>query len=148
MQEFKSGKLTFRAGRLDARKQFHIARRLASLLGELGSLADLQGALAQKDEASLLAVAGAVGRALASLRDDDADYILDACMDVVEVRQDGGAGWARLRANGVTMYELDLPQLMTVAARVIQSNMAGFMAALPEIGSLAGGASRAAPGSR
>lgn len=148
MQEFTSGKLTFRAGRLDARKQFHIARRLASLLGELGSLADLQGAVSRKDEASLLVLAGALGRALASLRDEDADYILDACLDVVEVRQDGGAGWARLRANGVTMYELDLAQLMTVAARVIQSNMAGFMAALPGLGSLAGGAEPATSGSR
>lgn len=148
MAEFTSGKLTFRTGRLDARKQFHIARRFAGLLGELDNLAALNAAMTTRDEASLLAVAGCIGRAVAVLPDADADYVLDACLDAAEVRQDGGAGWAKLRSNGTTMYDLDMVQMLTVAGRVIQENMAGFMGALPGIGKPVGGAAPATSGSR
>ncbi|WP_142850925.1 phage tail assembly chaperone [Telmatospirillum sp. J64-1] len=125
-EEFTAGSLTLRAKRIDARKQFHVARRLASLLGRVGEI----DAVASEP----LKAAALLGEALAGLPDEQVDYILDVALDAAEVKQDGGTGWAPLRARGVLMYELDMPALLTVAGRVLWANMQGFMSALPGLG--------------
>ncbi|WP_142850866.1 phage tail assembly chaperone [Telmatospirillum sp. J64-1] len=125
-EEFTAGGLTLRPKRIDARKQFHVARRLASLLGRIGEI--------EAVAAEPLKAAALLGEALAGLPDEQVDYILDVALDAAEVRQDGGTGWAPLRARGVLMYELDMPALLTVAGRVLWANMQGFMSALPGLG--------------
>lgn len=123
--EFKVGTVAYKAREMDAFKQFHVARRLGGLLGLVGSIQ--QAAKGEKSAGELL---GPLGDALATMEDEPLNYILYACLDVTEVKQNGG-GWAPLRSNGVIMYPLNLASLLTVAAQVIKANMAGFMDALP-----------------
>ena len=56
-------------------------------------------------------------RTVGELPDADVDYILNACLDVTQIRQDTG-GFARLRVNGVVMFPLDLTMLLGIAAHV------------------------------
>jgi len=126
---FTAGALTCRARRMPARTQFHVARRFGSLLGSVEAIET-----ARKSADSLLAAAGPLGEVLAAIPDEQADYILDACLDAAEVQQQGGLGWAPLRVNGVTMYPLDMVGELTVAWHVIKANMAGFTDALSALG--------------
>lgn len=69
--------------------------------------------------------------------DADVDYILNACLDVTQIRQDTG-GFARLRVNGVVMFPLDLTMLLGIAAHVLKDNLSGFFADLPSVLNRAG----------
>lgn len=128
MDKFKVGALVCRAVRMPARTQFHVARRFGALLGKIEEMDALRVG------GSALAAAGPLGEVLASMPDEQIDYILDACLAAAEVEQNGGLGWAPIRVNGVVMYPLDMVGELTIAAHVIKANMAGFMSALGELG--------------
>ena len=100
---------TFDSGRLNAFQQLHVVRRLA----------------------------GPLARTVGELPDADVDYILNACLDVTQIRQDTG-GFARLRVNGVVMFPLDLTMLLGIAAHVLKDNLSGFFADLPSVLNRAG----------
>lgn len=126
--EFKAGALTCRVKAMPARTQFHVARRFGVLLGKIEEIEAVRAG------GSTLAAAGPLGEVLAGMPDEQADYILDACLAAAEVKQSGGLGWAPLRANNVVMYPLDMVGELTIAAHVIKANLAGFMDALSGLG--------------
>ena len=86
---------TFDSGRLNAFQQLHVVRRLAPVTERLVALAGSAG-----DPEAFL---GPLARTVGELPDADVDYILNACLDVTQIRQDTG-GFARLRVNGVVMF--------------------------------------------
>ena len=97
---------TFDSGRLNAFQQLHVVRRLAPVTERLVALAGSAG-----DPEAFL---GPLARTVGELPDADVDYILNACLDVTQIRQDTG-GFARLRVNGVVMFPLDLTMLLGIA---------------------------------
>lgn len=151
--EFQAGALTLRPKMIPTRKQFHVVRRLAPFIGQMGEirplLSNLQGAnlatLTDDDQAALLRAAGILGRAIAEMPDEAADYVLDAALAAAEVQQSDG-GWAALRKSGVTMFSLDLAGEMIVTIHVLRANLAGFIAALSALGPAAGRSNRPAGG--
>lgn len=124
---------TFTAGRLNAFTQFHIVRRLAPLTGRLAGLASALpndgGDLSAEDAERVLEP---LGLALRDIPDADADYILNACLDVTEIQRSDG-GWDKVRKNGVLMHELDLTTLIGVAFHVVKENLGGFFDAMPSL---------------
>lgn len=108
---------TFDSGRLNAFQQLHVVRRLAPVTERLVALAGSAG-----DPEAFL---GPLARTVGELPDADVDYILNACLDVTQIRQDTG-GFARLRVNGVIMFPLDLTMLLGIAAHVLKDNLSGF----------------------
>ena len=118
--ELKIGEQMYRSGRLSAFQQLHIARRMAPFLGRLAAM---DGRDAGKDSAAIVAdIAGAV----ATLNDEDVEYILNVCLEVTERRQPGGS-WAPLRRKGATMFgDVSLPAMLSIASEVIRENLADF----------------------
>lgn len=122
---------TFSSGLMTAKKQFHVVRRLSPLLDGARAMLDTPTlkklldsrsqpdiAIADIDMAPLLHV-------FASLPDADFDYVADVCMDVTEIRQEGG-NFAPLRVNGVQMFPLDLITVIAIVWHVLQDNLSGF----------------------
>ena len=120
---------TFDSGRLNAFQQLHVVRRLAPVTERLVALAGSAG-----DPEAFL---GPLARTVGELPNADVDYILNACLDVTQIRQDTG-GFARLRVNGVVMFPLDLTMLLGIAAHVLKDNLSGFFADLPSVLNRAG----------
>ncbi|GBU18024.1 MULTISPECIES: phage tail assembly chaperone [Methylobacterium] len=114
MAEFEVDGQTYRSGRMNARTQFHVLRRMAPILGPLQSLAANQGG------ANALPVfADAIG----GLSDEATDYILDHCLAVVERKQ--GEAWARIKPPnvGALMFQdIDLMAMLQIAAHVLRDN--------------------------
>jgi hypothetical protein len=134
----------YNIGKLPAMTQFHVARRLAPLLrGAMGmQLTDLRIVRNDAGEAVSLdgdidAALGPLLEALPALKDEDVEYVVNRCLDAVSMRQPGGA-FAPLRANGVTMFPLDLPTMLRLTYEVIRENMAGFTVGLPSVSPGAG----------
>jgi len=146
--EFTIGKDVYRAGKLDAFKQLHIARRLTPCIGPLVQLAaiDPEKFKVEKDAAGTVTkidgdfnqVVGPLANAITALSDEDVEYVLNACLEVTERKQSGGK-WAPLRVNDVTMFDgLTLPAMLQIAYHVILENIADFFSGLPSLSGLEG----------
>lgn len=133
--EFQVGALTCKSTKMNARQQFHLARRLGPILSpviaEIGKMDDAS------NEEELMKLVPLIANALADGDDSKFDYVLDACLSHILVKQDGG-GWAALRKNGVDMYPLEMFDMLQIVGRAIMQNLASFTVALPEDGKLAG----------
>ena len=115
---------TYRAGRMDARRQFHVVRRLAPIISGLTDLAALKS--------DPMAALGPIAEALAAMKDEDADYILNACLEVTERQQPAG-GWAKVMRQGSLMFEdLDMADMLRLAGVALVENLGGFFDGLPQ----------------
>ena len=113
---------TFDSGRLNAFQQLHVVRRLAPVTERLVALAGSAG-----DPEAFL---GPLARTVGELPDADVDYILNACLDVTQIRH----GDDIFFING----PLDLTMLLGIAAHVLKDNLSGFFADLPSVLNRAG----------
>ncbi len=122
--EFDLMGITYRCGKIDARKQFHIVRRLAPVLSELAPAVGKPSAGAD--------VLTPLANALAKLSDADSDYVVFGLLDCVRRKQPDGLGWAQVNTGITLMFEdITLPVMLQLAAKAFMYNLSGFFAALP-----------------
>lgn len=153
MIEFEVNGVAYRAAKMDAFKQFHVARRLAPVLsGLVGLLATVgtpdenapegEPQAAQDGDSAVAATKPPVdaiqaltplAEALANMSDEHADYVLKECLRVVTRGLDGGTGWApvTLRNGALVDTDMDMGTMLQIAFHVIRDNLSGFFAALP-----------------
>ena len=128
MIEFEINGVQYRAATMDARRQFHVARRLSAVLSPS---ADALGK--SKDDKSvkggIIAALDGFFDALSSLPDDQLDYVIDACLDTVS-RKDG-TQWSPIRRGGAMMYDLDLYTQGAIVWHVVKGALDGFFGSLP-----------------
>lgn len=142
--EFVIADRTYRAGKMSAFAQLHVVRRLAPAFGQLAALAgsDIQ---LKKDEAGKIVdvggdigpVVSALAGAVSALSDADAEYVINACLEAAQRKEPGG-GWAPVRRDGTTMFELSLAAMLTISARVMAVNLSDFFGELPSRSGLGG----------
>ena len=113
---------------MDARRQFHVARRLSAVLSPS---ADALGKVAPDadSKANIVAAIDGFFEALSTLPDDQLDYVIDACLDTVS-RKDG-TQWSPIRRGGAMMYDLDLYTQGAIVYHVVKGALGGFFASLP-----------------
>ncbi len=110
----------YRIGNMGARKQLHVSRRLGpAMLGLLAS--------SQTKNFNITAMLGPAVDALSKMSDEDTDYVIDHCLDVVQREQDNGQ-WARIRAgNGGLMFQdIGLLQMLNLTRAVLAENLKDF----------------------
>lgn len=123
VMEFELNGHTYRAGKLNARDQFHIVRRLAPVLGNAAGSSGMD---------ALPPIADAI----ASLSDEQADYVLFGLLRCVQRKQPQGLGWAAVSTEHSLMYDdITMPVMMQLAWKALQHNMADFLHALPSASS-------------
>jgi hypothetical protein len=146
----------YRTGKMNAKLQFHIARRLAPIIARIGSVSVPPAPVAngngqdhsegtepsQEDTTALVAqqvpILAALAESIASLSDKDCDYVLDTCLSVVMRKQ--ADRWMPVwnKAASVPQFaDLTLPAMMQLAFAVIQDNLGGFTFAQSPTGPLA-----------
>lgn len=117
--EFEIGGNTYRGGKMDTFKQFHVSRRLVPILGNVAG--------AVTGEVSFEDLVQPLMHGIASMTDADCDFILEACLKVVQ-RQQGNA-WSPIYAgaNQALMFDdIDMSAMLQIASKVIQDNLSGF----------------------
>ena len=140
------GKL-FNAQKMPAKKQFHVARRLAPVLETLDGLIPLlKDDVSFDDEERNLEAIFAIIKPFASvlqkMSDDDAEYILNQCLANCKIDVNGK--WANLRNGDRDMYQdISLTELVVIAFNVIKFNLSDFTRA-PQPASLQPGRSQGA----
>lgn len=103
----------YRATALDARKQFHVARRVAGSIGT----GDIQSAL----------------MSLSGQSDEVFDYVINACLGVVSYQGESGA-WEKVLVGDTIMQPHirdSLATMVQIIVPVVEANVKGFLSALP-----------------
>lgn len=124
-------------GKLNAKQQFHVVRRLSPLLSKatdmLQAAQKLSATATPTDEESLQ-VLGAAGEALAALPEQDVDYIIGACLSLARRQSQGGTGWCPLTtAGGDLMFnDMPMPEMMQLVFAVLRESLGDFFNALPQ----------------
>lgn len=135
--QFEKHGHSFRAEKLNARQQGHLARRLAPLLPPMAPIFEevmsKGGANALKASVfEFLGKADAFANALANLKDEHWDAILDLTLGSVQVRTNTSPEvWAPLWQTGVSkpfVMDLDdMGKLLPIVVQVIQFNLGNFI---------------------
>lgn len=113
----------YRIGRIDARKQFHVARRLAPLLAGMSNAFGGNTGKTAGFEKFIVPLTDA----LSGMSDEDVDYVLDICLGVCQRVQPNGQGAPVIARGGGLMFEdIDMGQMIQLAVKVIQENLGGF----------------------
>lgn len=121
---------TYKAGKLDARTQFHIVRRLAPVFGELSASVSGKGGVE---------AIGPLANAIAKLSDSDADYVLFGLLKVVQREQPNGLGWGPVATADSLMYaDITMATMLQIAYKCFMLNMSSFFQGLPSISQEAG----------
>jgi hypothetical protein len=137
----------YRIGKLDARKQLHVARRLAStpmsvLIGAGAEPGELPDAIRARAEASGFDPAEAQNllpmllpalslRSLGELSEADCDYIVNNCLSVCH-RQSGANGaqnWLPVfnaQAGQLAFQDIDLDGMLQLTVQVLRENLGSF----------------------
>ncbi|GAC1042256.1 phage tail assembly chaperone [Rhizobium sp. No.120] len=124
MAEFPIKGFKYRSGTMDAMTQFHVVRRLGPVLGSL------RGMLDNKLEDGLALIADAISK----MSDADTEYVINACMAVVQREQAGGTGWAPIwstQAKRPMFDDIDMAVMIQIVIAVIGAAIVPFSAALP-----------------
>jgi len=118
---------SYRTGRLNTIQQWEIFRRLGPVIPALS--AEFREGVEATPGARWL-MAGVTG-SLGALPQADSDYVLQACLAVVDRRDPNTGHWFRVGANGRIMYEdIDLLSLLQLMDLVVQENLQNFFAKL------------------
>lgn len=120
--DFEINDLGYKSHKMNAMTQFHVSRRLAPLLSSITDLAKGGTHDAPMVFASLMGE-------ISKLSDADCEYVLHACMAVTMRDQGGGRGFAPILASDgkTSMFpDIDMLAMLTIAAHVLQDNLAGF----------------------
>lgn len=130
-------------GRLDAFKQFHVARRLAPVMstmaGSFQALLEADNKLSvatapdsgeqpeakTPDMAALATVMQAIAEVVAKMPEEDVNYVLHACLGVAKRRD--GERWARVMNGSQLMYQdIDMAVMMRITMATVKENLSDF----------------------
>lgn len=145
MAEFELGDSTYRIGKLDAFKQFHLSRKVAPIIPtlipffvKLKESRDAALGAGTSTSTSMSADLAAMGglmtpfaEGIANMSDEAAEFILATCLGVVQ-RKQGNAWFAVWNAQqGTCMFDdLDLGVMIKLAFQVVKESLGPFMAGM------------------
>ncbi|CUI99238.1 hypothetical protein HMPREF3069_19870 [Achromobacter xylosoxidans] len=121
-------------GKLSAKQQFHVSRRIAPIVPTLIPVFVCLAAGGRgitEDPGGMADVLQPLADGLAAMKDEDADYVLDTCMQAVQRRQEHG--WTAIWSAGqrVPMFQdIDLSVMLPLALRVIVGSLGPFIQGL------------------
>jgi len=140
---------TYSAGKLDAMKQFHVARRLGPAIWTLilTSVGSVQAVLPEGGATTVADTVASLGDAetlrgltasigplvgiLSTMGDADAEYVIHACLAAVSRRSGDGGAPIQTAEGHLLFSDIDMPVMLQLVFSVLRENLANFMHALP-----------------
>jgi len=130
--DFSIDGIEYKAIKVDAVKQFHLARRLSPFLEAIIPLIGKvkAGAIAEGDDATFDALIegyAPFAKMMADMPDEQADYILFGLLACIKQKQANGLGWANVSNGNALMFQnITVVQMLQMAYRALLENLADF----------------------
>lgn len=150
MREEEIDGFRYRAGKLDARKQWNLIRRLAPVLTALGpALQSMAKNMPQEgattdlaeDVNMMFSAFGPLAEALGNLDDATSDYVINVCLTVVHTNRTGSSWAAVSTSNGQLMFQdITMMTMIRLVILVLRENFENFLGELPGLSNVGQGA--------
>lgn len=128
MSEITVGEHTYTIGKMDALKQFHVARRLVPVLAAFTKIGERVDLAEGFGVGALIPIA----EALSKMSDEETEYIIQTCLSVVQ-RQDSGK-LQKVMVQGKFVYQdIKMPDMIKLTSETIMENMGDFFAGLQAV---------------
>lgn len=131
MSELEVAGNIYQIGKMNALVQLHVVRRLGPALIVVGiSMEALRQGMKVEME-DLIASAGPVMEMISRMSDEDFNYVLFACLDVVRRKQEDK--WAAVVVPGqqkLMFADMDFAALVRLAVEVLRENLGNFLTEL------------------
>ncbi|TXH35305.1 MAG: hypothetical protein E6Q98_16060 [Rhodospirillaceae bacterium] len=135
MNEYPVAGHAYRVGKLDARAQFHVARRIMPVFADSApmiiSLVRAAKSGQKPDIEDLIKNLTPLADALKNMTDEDADFVVNRCLSVVSRKMEiGSQGWGPVIApNFALMYDdIAWPDLLQLVWLALKDNVLNFLA--------------------
>jgi hypothetical protein len=119
----------YRLEKLDAVKQFHVARRLAPVLMALGGAAGAVLSGGSLTDSDILAKLGPLAEVLAQMSDADSEYVLNVCLVAAKRKTPGGYSIIRIPSGAFMFDDIDMPVMLQLVFAVLRENLGNFILA-------------------
>lgn len=114
----------YQISKLDARRQFHLVRKLAPVLAGLVE-ATLQ---APGQPLTFALIAGPLAQKISDMRQDDVDYILTTCLAVCSRVVNGQPAPVQAAGTDKLMFpDIDMPVMLQLTMAAIEENLGDFL---------------------
>ena len=137
MREETINGISYRIGRLNAKQQFNVLRRLGPVFAAAKPAAQLWLSQADDEGAkpldraalvdNIFDAVGPLASALGSLTDETSDYVIGTCLGVVTMNRQGSV-WAPVanRSGQLMFDDMDLATMLRLVMLVLQENLSNF----------------------
>jgi len=123
---------TYRIGKMSALAQFHVSRRLAPVLAAVGISLQVLTAGSKASIEDMAAVLGPAAEVMAKMSDDDSNYIIFTCLQVVARKDD--ERYAPVASGGLLAYQdIDMPIMIRLVVEVLRVNLGNFLQGLSDV---------------
>lgn len=124
--ELTLGQDRYQIGRLPALSQFHVTRRVAPILANMGvSVIDSLRTTGELSDEDMVSVMGTAAEVVAKMTDADVDYVIFTCLAVVRKKQEDV--WAAVVSGKQFMFQdMDMQLMMRLTVAVLKENLSGF----------------------
>lgn len=119
----------YRVGKLDAMKQFHVARRIAPIVAALGVSINQFAAVGSglKEDSDLLQMAGPVADVVSRMSDEDTEYVIRTCLSVVARRVENTDKWQNVQTGQHLQFaDISMQIMVRLVVEVLKENLGGF----------------------
>lgn len=120
---------TYRIGKMNALTQLHVGRRLLPALIAVGIKAEDLG---QRSNVGIVDFMEPAVKLMGSMSDADVNYVLFRCLDAVS-RKSGDRFAPIVNGERLMFEDIDMPSMVRLTAAVLQENLGGFFALLPDV---------------
>lgn len=117
----------YKTAKLPTMESFHVARRLAPAIFAMGSgvMASIQAGVL-KDAIGIEALGPLVG-VIASMSNEDSQFVLDNCLAVCHRQQVNGWAPVFIAGGGLAFQDIGLREMLRLVIAVIQDNLGNFL---------------------
>lgn len=124
--ELPVGEDLYQIGRLSALSQFHVTRRVAPILANMGvSVIDSLRVSGKLSDDDMVAVMGTAADVVSKMSDADVNYVIFTCLAVVRKKQENV--WAAVVNGQQFMFQdMDMQLMMRLTVAVLKENLSSF----------------------
>lgn len=105
---------------MDVFRQFHVARRLAALAPAI-----IDFISKPENDRNVLSLFYPMTEVLSAMSEDDVNYVLQACLQVVMRKQNNA--WAKVQSSGGVMFDdITMPVMLKITWEVLLKDIVSF----------------------
>lgn len=122
------GDQVYRIGKLPAMTQFHVVRRIGPVLASMGvSITEMAASgKSLRNDGDLLSIMGTVSDVVAKMSNEDVEYVIYSCLEVVKRQQGERFMPVTTGRTNFQFQDIDMALMLRLTVETLKENLGNF----------------------